>query len=121
MTNAELMRIEMIHSHTRENDHTAKNIVLDRSRKLANTATFIYATYITICLIAYIVVDQKFKTPEGIKKLQLWKQNYRDCCHKDIDLNVSLQNVVLYGCGYVTLTYGAYLFTIYRQRMLRYS
>ena len=75
-TNAELMRIEMIHSHSKDNDHTAKNIVLERSRKLAQTATILYVTYIITCLIAYTVVDHKFKTPEGMEKLNKWKQNY---------------------------------------------
>ena len=121
MTNAELMRIEMIHSHTKDKDQTVKNIVLERSRKLAITASFVFLFYNSVCLIAYVLVDHKFKTEEFKEKVELWKENYEKSCHKKLDLNSSLQNVVLYGCGYVTLTYGAYIFTIYRQRMLRYS
>ena len=111
----------MIHSHTKDKDHTAKNIVLDRSRKLAIAASFVYFIYISVCIVAYVVVDDKFKNTEMKQEVEKWKANYKDNCHEELPLNSSLQNVVLYGCGYVTLTYGAYIFTIYRKRMLRYS
>ena len=47
--------------------------------------------------------------------------NYEVSCHEKLDLSKSLQAVVLYGCGYVSFSYSAYISTIYRQRMLRYS
>ena len=90
MTNAELMRIEMIHSHANDKDETARNIVLERSRKLAITASFVFVIYYSVVLIAYVVVDHKFKTKEGITDVERWKDNYEKSCGEKMDLNSSL-------------------------------
>lgn len=59
----------MIHSHSKDKDHTAKNIVLERSRKLANTASIIYFFYNAMCLIAYVMVVQLFETKDYKEKV----------------------------------------------------
>ena len=67
------------------------------------------------------MVDREFQTPEKQVLVETWKRNFKLSCHVELDLSKSLQAVVLYGCGYVSFSYSAYIFTIYRQRILRYS
>lgn len=67
------------------------------------------------------MVDLEFKTSKKQDELEKWKKNYYASCKEELILSKSLQAVVLYGCGYVSFSYSAYIFTIYRQRILRYS
>lgn len=48
-------------------------------------------------------------------------KNFEANCHTPLDLTKALQSVVLYGCAYVSFPYAAYMATLYRQKILRYS
>lgn len=115
------MRAEMLKSQVKNESHTSQNIVQQRSKRQLLISTLLYVTYELICIASYIIVEAEFQTPEKQQLVQRWSENYAVSCHAPLDLSKSLQAVVLYGCGYVSFSYSAYVFTIYRQRILRYS
>lgn len=51
-----------------------------------------------------------------------WKNNYAiKCPDKELNPDLSLQVASLRGCGYPTVLYGTYVFTLYRWQILWYS
>ena len=129
MSNAELMKMMGpiggfgLSSEYSKKDTAAKSIEDEdfNPKPYAIKATVAFVSYMILSNITYIRTRNYFESAPGLQQMQGYKQAYIDN-HCVTNKGGQLQNMSvngLFACSYVCFGYGAYIFTLYRLKILK--
>lgn len=69
-----------------------------------------------ISIVTFVIIDNRLR-PDS-EQVITWKKNFKQGCHKELEMTYSLQNGSINGCGYMAVFTASYIAYIYRMQTI---